>query len=118
MKNAIILSLIMCAPFTLSHSSTSNRQMEFSNETVTVWKTEVYPSNKNQLSMHRHDHDRVVVALTDGKLKIKDNKGKIHYFTLVKHKAYYLTKDKPNELHTDENVTKHQIVVMVIELNR
>jgi hypothetical protein len=66
--------------------------------------------------MHRHDRNRVVVALTDGRFKITNNQGKVHYFTLEKNKAYYLAKDPANEFHNDENVTDHVIKVMVIEL--
>lgn len=66
--------------------------------------------------MHRHDHDRVVVALTDGLLKIKNNKGGVHYFKLKKDTAYFFTKNPVDELHTDENMSQHPIKVMVIEL--
>jgi hypothetical protein len=34
--------------------------------------------------MHRHDRDRVVVALTDGILKVKNDKRKVHYLHLIK----------------------------------
>ena len=66
--------------------------------------------------MHRHDYDRVIVALSNGVLKVTNNKGKTHELKLVKNKAYYLSKDPLHELHTDENMTKHPITVMVIEL--
>lgn len=68
--------------------------------------------------MHRHDYDRVIVALSNGLLKITNDKGKTHYLKLEKNKAYYLTKDPLHELHKDENMTKHPITVMVIELKR
>lgn len=96
----------------------TQRIAQFSNKNVTVWKTIIYPSSKQILSMHRHEHDRVVVALTNGLLKIKNNKGKTHYLKLKKDTAYFFTKDLANELHTDENMTRHPIKVMVIELNK
>lgn len=65
--------------------------------------------------MHRHDHDRVIVALTDGVLKVTNNKGQTHLLTLEKNTAYYLSKDPINELHKDENMSQHPITVMVIE---
>lgn len=95
----------------------TKRIEQFSNDKVKVWKTIVYPSSHQVLPMHRHDNDRVLVALTDGTLKITNNKGKVHYLKLKKGKAYYLRKDTPNELHNDENITNHPIQVMVIQLN-
>lgn len=90
---------------------------QFANDRVKVWKTIIYPSSGQVLPMHRHDHDRVLVALTDGTLKITNNNGKVHYLKLKKDKAYYLTKDIADELHNDENISNHPIKVMVIELN-
>jgi hypothetical protein len=101
-----------------AQSQTTKRIPQFSNEAVTVWKTIVYPSSNQALKMHRHDNNRVVVALTDGVLKVTNDKGKVHYLTFKKDQAYYLTKDILNELHGDENITNHPIKVMVIELNR
>lgn len=95
---------------------TTKRDVQFSNTEVSVWRTVIYPASHHILPMHRHDHNRVLVALTDGVLKITNDKGKIHYLHLKKDKAYYLTKDVPNEVHTDENITNHAVKVMVIEL--
>ncbi len=121
MKNYLIAGLAIVL-FILSgaiqaQEQKTKRTEQFSNKEVNVWKTVIYPTTKNNLSMHRHEHNRVLVALTDGLLKITNNKGKVHYLKLQKDKAYYLTKDIPNELHNDVNVTKHPIKVMVIELN-
>lgn len=94
---------------------TTERIPQFKNDKVEVWKTVVYPSTKQMLKMHRHEHDRVVVPLESGKLKITNDHGKVHYLNLKKGKAYFLKKDVPNELHTDENISGHPIEVMVIE---
>ena len=94
----------------------TQRIEQFSNDKVRVWETVVYPSSQQKLAMHRHEHDRVVVALTDGLFKITNDKGKIHFLKLEKNKAYYLTKDPANELHSDENMSGHVIRVMVVEL--
>lgn len=96
----------------------TKRVEQFSNTQVNVWKTIIYPSAKKTLAMHRHENNRVLVALTDGLLKITNNHGKVHYLKLEKDKAYYLTKDVPNELHNDENVTDHTIKVIVVELKQ
>ncbi|MFA6303122.1 MAG: hypothetical protein WC627_08335 [Legionella sp.] len=100
-----------------AEQATSKRIPQLENSKVKVWKTIIYPSAKQALPMHRHESDRVVVALTDGKFKVTNNKGKVHYFTLKKDKAYFFSKDKPNELHNDENLSGHPIKVMVIELH-
>lgn len=92
------------------------RVEQLANNEVTVWKTVIYPNQQHRLTMHRHEHNRVVVALTDGVLKVTNDKGEAHYLKLTKDNAYYLPKDKPNELHSDENITNKAIKVMVIEL--
>ncbi|WP_058533131.1 cupin domain-containing protein [Legionella saoudiensis] len=86
------------------------------NNKVQVWKTLIYPAKEQSLAMHRHEHNRVVVALDSGKLKVTNNKGEVHYLELEKDQAYYLLKDVPGELHTDENVSDHPIKVIVVEL--
>lgn len=114
-KSGVILILFTG---TLQAAELSTKRIEqLSNAKVNVWKTIIYPSSKQVLPMHRHDNDRVLVALTDGTLKITNNKGKVHYLKLKKGNAYFLTKDTPNELHNDENITNHPIQVMVIQLN-
>ncbi|HAT8152112.1 TPA: hypothetical protein JA359_11355 [Legionella pneumophila] len=113
-----MLMIFILGTSALQAAGLSTQRIEqLSNARVTVWKTIIYPSSKQVLPMHRHDNDRVLVALTDGTLKITNNKGKVHYLKLKKGKAYYLTKDVPDELHNDENVTNHPIQVMVIQLN-
>lgn len=121
MKNCKVLMvsllLLMTTGVARSQDKMTSRTDELSNNRVKVWKTIIYPSSGQVLAMHRHEHDRVVVALTDGVLKITNDKGKVHYFKLKKDKAYYLARDVPNELHNDENISDHPVKVMVIELN-
>lgn len=102
--------------FSSAGSSTTTRIAQFSNDKVSVWETVIYPSANQVLKMHRHEHDRVLVAFSDGLLKITNDKGKVHYLKLEKNKAYYLTKDIPNELHNDQNMLFHPIKVLVVEL--
>lgn len=116
MTNRWIIWIIVSLFFNAGIAQASKRIEQFSNDKVHVWKTILYPSAQQKLPMHRHEYDRVLVALTDGTLKITNDKGKVHYLNFKKHKAYYLPKDVPNELHTDENTTNHTIKVMMIEL--
>jgi hypothetical protein len=88
----------------------------FSNERVSAWKTIIYPSGQQKLTLHRHEHDRVVVAFDNAKIKVVDNQGHTHYMTWIKGEAYYLKKDIPGETHTDENISNHPVTVCVIEL--
>lgn len=100
----------------LLQAQATQRIEQVNNKKVRVWQTLVYPSSKQKLAMHRHEYPRVVVALTDGEFKITNDKGKIHYWTLEKNKAYYLAADPKGELHNDENMSKHVVKVMVVEL--
>ena len=110
------LILVSFSTLCLAYSGKTSRTEQLENSKVSVWKTVIYPSKQQTLSMHRHERDRVVVALTDGTLKIKNDKGNIHYFRLKKDHSYYLQKDVPNELHSDQNISGHPVKVIVIEL--
>jgi len=112
----IVLLLTLTAITCYANSPRTKRIPCFSNDKVNVWKTIIYPSSNQQLVMHRHDYNRVVVALDDGKLKIVNNKGQTHFLMLKKNRAYFLSKDTPGELHTDENMSHHVIKTLVIEL--
>jgi len=114
----LVFLLIMVINHTHAQLPASTRTEQFSNNQVKVWKTVIYPNNRQALPMHRHHHDRVVVALTNGVLKITTNSGKTHYLKLEKDKAYYLSKDPKHELHTDENMGHSPVKVMVIELKK
>jgi len=105
----------MLSGITGAYAQPTTRISQFSNDKTNVWKTIIYPTSTQVLKMHRHDYDRVIVALSNGLLKITNDKGKTHYLKLLKNKAYYLTKDPSHELHQDENMSKHPITVMVIE---
>lgn len=112
----MIILVLGVVDSSLASNQLTQRIPAFNNSKVNVWKTIVYPSSQTKLKMHRHDYDRVVVALTDGVFKITNNFGKIHYFRLKKGESYFLKKDPINELHTDENLSSHAISVVVIEL--
>jgi phosphoribosyl-AMP cyclohydrolase len=117
-SKAIVALLLAGMSFTVwAEQSATERVPYFSNDQVKVWKTTIYPSTQQVLKLHRHDSNRVVVALTDGLLKITNDQGVSHLFTMEKEMAYYLSKDKPGEMHTDENISGHVIKVVVVEIN-
>lgn len=106
-----ILCVIHCTSFANTH-----RTPQLNNQRVQVWQTIVYPNEAQKLLPHRHERDRVVVALTDGTLLVTNNRGQSHLLHFKKNHAYYLTKDVPGETHTDANLGKNPVAVMVIEL--
>ena len=113
---AQFICLILVSGISAAYAQSTARTPEFSNNKTNVWKTIIYPESNQGLSMHRHDYDRVIVALSNGVLKITSDTEEVHYLKLKKHQAYYLEKDAPHALHQDENITKRPIIVMVIEL--
>ena len=115
-KVIISLSLFCAMNVAYADAPATKRIPQFSNDKVTVWETIIYPTAKQSLVMHRHDNDRVLVSFDDGMLKITNDKGVTHYLKLEKNKSYYLTKDVPGEKHMDENISKHPIKVLVIQL--
>jgi len=113
---ALMVNILVVILASNSASANTARIPQFENDKVSVWKTVIYPSKNQILKMHRHERNRVLVSFSDGELKIMNNKGKVHYLKLEKDQSYYLTKDTPNEVHSDENISRHPIQVLVIEL--
>lgn len=101
---------------TVKAAEQTHRIPELDNDRVVAWQTVIYPSQAQILPMHRHDRERVVVALTDGSLRITTDKGESRIWMLEQGKAYFLGKDVANELHSDVNITDHPIKVVIIEL--
>ena len=61
---------------------------QFENEDVKVWKSVVMPNAP--LTMHRHDHPRVIIAFSGGTMKIVDQQGKSEEHVWETGKAYWL----------------------------
>jgi quercetin dioxygenase-like cupin family protein len=95
--------------------SASRREPQFENAQVSVWKSIVMP--KQPLTLHRHDHGRVLVALTDGQLQVVDKNGKaLHTYELQAGKALWLGVDPPGQLHADVNTGTKPVEVIVVQL--
>lgn len=110
---AILVCLWILSSTTLAETE---RVEQFSNDQVTVWETIIYPGTNEKLSMHRHDNNRVLVALDDGILEVTNDKKEKHLLQVSKNKTYFLEKDVPGEKHTDVNITDHPMRFIVIEL--
>lgn len=93
----------------------SRREPQFENAQVTVWKSIVMP--KQPLTLHRHEHGRVLVALTDGQLKVVDSSGKtLDTYNLKAGKALWLGVDPPGQMHADVNPGTKPVEVVVVQL--
>ena len=62
-----------------------------------VWKTTILPNAP--LSMHRHEHPLVPVALEGGSVKIVQQSGASSKHQWDAGKAYWLPADPPNQPH-------------------
>jgi beta-alanine degradation protein BauB len=92
----------------------TQRFPQFENEDVKVWKSVVLPNAP--LTMHRHDHPRVIIALSGGTMKIVDQSGASESHVWETGKAYWLPANPPNTMHADVNAGDKPIEVMVVEL--
>jgi len=93
----------------------SHREPQFENGQLEAHYTLIMPHEP--LTLHRHDHGRAIVALTDGVLKVEDKNGKVmQTYNWKKNHAYWLDKDPPGQMHADVNDTGKPIEVMVVEL--
>ena len=92
------------------------RVAQFDNPAVKVWRTTIMP--KAPLTLHRHDHARVIVALAGGTIKVAPQKGASEMHVWETGKAYWLTADPPGQLHTDEVIGDKPMEVMVVELQK
>ena len=95
----------------------SRREPQFENEQMKVWKSIIMPNQP--LTLHRHDHGRALIALTDGVLNLvdKDNKP-LETYRWEKGKAYWLGANAPGEMHAEVNRTAKPIEVIVVELKK
>jgi beta-alanine degradation protein BauB len=97
------------------HPSRTRREPQFENEHVKVWKSIIMPNQP--LALHRHDHGRALIALTDGPLDVTDANGRtLTTYKWEKGKAYWLGADPPGETHADVNRLDRPIEVIVVEL--
>jgi beta-alanine degradation protein BauB len=92
----------------------TQRIPQFENENVKVWKSVVLPNAP--LTMHRHDHGRVIIALQGGTMNIVEQDGSSERHVWETGKAYWLPANAPNTMHADVNAGAKPIEVMVVEL--
>jgi hypothetical protein len=103
------------AGFAVAETQTqTGRELQFENAAVKVWKSRVLPNDP--LPFHRHEHPRVLVALTGGTMKILERTGASEEHVWQTGGAYWLAANPPGTEHQDVNLGNTPIEVMVIEL--
>ena len=111
---SFVAGAAMCAQ---QQAQSTRREPQFENDHVRVWKSIIMP--RQPLSVHRHEHGRALIALTDGQLKVLDKDGKtVNTYNWDAGKAYWLDADPPGQTHADVNETSKPIEVIVVELKR
>lgn len=94
----------------------TQRVPQLENEDVKVWRSVILPNQP--LTMHRHDHPRVIVALKGGTVEIVDEGGAREQHVWETGKAYWLPANPPNSRHADVNTGDQPVEVMVVELEK
>ena len=116
-RSALLLAILL-ASFVTMRSQSNERRTEriaqFENGDVKVWKPVVLPNAP--LTMHRHEHPRVIIALRGGTMKIVEQNGPAEPHVWETGKAYWLPANPPNTMHADVNASDQPIEVMVVEL--
>jgi len=115
-----VLSSLLLAAAGIIHSQQNTLQTQrfpqFENDDVRVWRSSVLPNQP--LTMHRHDHPRVIIALKGGTMKIVDQSGAQEQHVWETGKAYWLPANPPGTMHADVNTGDQPIEVMVVELEK
>jgi hypothetical protein len=75
--------------------------MQFENEDVAVWKTVVPPNAP--LTMHTHQHPRVIIALAGGTMKVVYEDSTFETHSWDAGKAYWLPTSEGIKRHADVN---------------
>jgi hypothetical protein len=110
---AAIVLIPVCS-LTSQQPAENQRTPQFENDDVKVWKTVVMPGAP--LTMHTHDHARVIVALSGGTMKIVYQDGTSESHRWDTGKAYWLSAEEGKKRHADANQGDKPIEVMVMEL--
>ena len=121
MKSRIVGAVLLASGFVgglavAQSAAQSGREPQFENSEVKVWKSVVLPHAP--LPLHRHEHPRVIIALTGGTMDIVEKGGARERHDWKAGHAYWLPSNPPGTLHQDVNVGEKPIEVMVVELEK
>ncbi len=115
-RASFLLAAVLTPIATLisQQSGASQRVPQFENEDVKVWKTTVMPNAP--LTMHTHDHARVIIPLSGGTMKVVNENGPAEVRKWETGKAYWLSAEQGKQRHADANQGDKPIEVMVVEV--
>lgn len=113
---AVLLTIFAGWTHSAQKATQTERVPQFENGDVKVWKSVIYPNQP--LTMHRHDHPRVIVALKGGTVEVVDQTGAREPHVWETGKAYWLPANPPNTRHADVNTGDQPVEVMVVELTK
>jgi len=111
---ALAVSALCGALGVLAAQQATQRIPQFENDDVKVWRSVVLPNSP--LTMHRHEHPRVIIPLVGGTMKIVESTGASEEHHWETGKAYWLPANPPGTTHADVNAGDKPIEVMVVEL--
>lgn len=94
----------------------TQRFPQFENDDVRVWRSFVVPNAP--LTMHRHDHGRVIIPLQGGTMNIVPQHGPSESHVWEVGHAYWLPAMPAGAMHEDVNAGSKPIEVMVVELKK
>jgi quercetin dioxygenase-like cupin family protein len=109
-----VIALTPIGTLTSQQAADTQRIPQFENDDVKVWRTVVMPNAP--LTMHTHDHPRVIVALSGGTMKVVNEDGSSETHRWDTGKAYWLSLEEGKKRHADANQGDKPIEVMVVEL--
>jgi hypothetical protein len=113
----VTLALPLCAlGLLVAQQTVTSRFPQFENDDVKVWRSLIIPGTP--LSPHHHDHGRVIVPLKGGNIDVVQQNGASEHHVWEFGKAYWLDANPPGTLHTDVNVGRSAVEVVVIELKK
>jgi len=113
--SAVVVTSGVAAGFAWGQATgPTGREPQFENPDVKVWKSVILPNNP--MPLHRHEHPRVIVALSGGTMKLLEESGRSETHEWQAGHAYWLPANAPGTRHQDVNVGDKPIEVMVVEL--
>ena len=112
----LLIPALLLTAIALTPQQQTQRVQQFENDDVKVWRSVVVPNAP--LTMHRHEHGRVIIPLQGGTMKIVTQGGASESHQWDVGKAYWLGANKPGEMHADVNAGTKPIEVMVVELKQ
>ena len=111
-----LIPALLLTAIALTPQQQTQRVQQFENDDVKVWRSVVVPNAP--LTMHRHEHGRVIIPIQGGTMKIVTQAGASETHQWDVGNAYWLGANKPGEMHADVNAGTKPIEVMVVELKQ